>query len=310
MTSLATDRHHTAPAELLTALRAARTGDAETMQNTLQAWSVRPLTGGRNNDVFAWAAPDGEICIKLYKKTDRRRVEREWHGLSHVAGLGSAPAPLWLDEYADQPALGMTLVPGTPILDGADPAAALKSLAEVTRAMQAVPLTEPLASLERVDSIGHYIARLTDVWPGQLADATNDPQTADMLALLRRWQESGDAETLSRPATAVYSRGDANLLNWHHDGDRTYVVDFEFSRHSDVAVDAADHIEHISARDVPDDIWNGAESDLGIDHSNRRRFDAAQRTIALRWLAVLWKQRDRRVAEFTTQHDRVRAFFS
>jgi hypothetical protein len=38
--------------------------------------------------------------------------------------------------------------------------------------------------------------------------------------------------------------------------------------------------------------------------------DAAQRTIALRWLAVLWKQRDRRVAEFTTQHDRVRAFFS
>jgi hypothetical protein len=298
---------HAVPTSLLTALRAA---DNESIQDALHEWGLQPLDGGHNNEVFAWTGPNGEVCIKLYKKTDRRHVEREWHGLAHVAGLGSAPSPLWLDMDAEQPALGMTLIPGSPILDVQDPTSAIKSLAEVTRAMQAIPLSDPLASLERVDSISHYIARLTDVWPDQLADATDDSQTADMLALLHRWEDSGDADTLSRPAPPVYSRGDANLLNWHQDGHQTYVVDFEFSGHSDIAVDAADHIEHISARAIPDHIWTSAQADLGINHSNRGRFNAAQRTIALRWLAVLWKQRHKRVTEFTRQNERAQALFS
>lgn len=49
------------------------------------------------------------------------------------------------------------------------------------------------------------------------------------------------------------------------------------------------------------------EADLGVDYHNRARFHAAQRTAALRWLAVLWKQRDRRRGEFTTQRDRTQA---
>jgi len=310
MTSLATDRDHAAPADLLTALRTARTADPETMPDTLRAWNLRPLNGGRNNDVYAWNGPHGEICIKLYTKTDRRRVEREWHGLTHVAPLGCAPTPLWLDPHPEQPALGMTLIPGTPILEHPNPATAIKSLAETTRAMQALPLTEPLASLQRIDSISHYITRLTKIWPAQLANAADDPHTTDMLTLLRLWQDSGDATTLSHPTTAVYSRGDANLLNWHHHGNQTYVVDFEFSGHSDTAVDAADHIEHISARIIPDRIWTNTETDLGINQTNRTRFNAAQRTIALRWLAVLWKQRYKRAVEFTTQYERVSVLFS
>lgn len=100
-----------------------------------------------------------------------------------------------------------------------------------------------------------------------------------MLALLHRWENSGDAELLAQPATRVYFRGDVNLLNWLHDGDTTQVVDFEFSGFSDVAVDAADHIEHISARAIPDDLWTDAEAVLGVTADNRARFDAAQRTI-------------------------------
>jgi hypothetical protein len=61
---------------------------------------------------------------------------------------------------------------------------------------------------------------------------------------------------------------------------------------------------------VPGPFPQGGVLGENLIADDRRRFDAAQRTIALRWLAVLWKQRDRRVAEFTTQHDRVRAFFS
>jgi hypothetical protein len=301
-------REHTAPTDLLNALRTARAAGA--LAATLDEHGLHALDGGRNNDVFAWTAATTPICIKLFKKTDRQRVEREWHGLTHAAGLGSAPEPLWLDEDPERPAIGMTLLPGTPILDVLDPASAITSLASTTRALQNIPLKEPLASLERVDSISHYIARLTDVWPSQLADATDDPQTPDMLALLHRWDNSGDAELLAQPATRVYSRGDANILNWLHDGESTYVADFEFSGFSDIAVDAADHTEHISARVIPDNVWTNAEADLGVTANNRARFDAAQRTIALRWLAVLWKQRTKRVEEFTAQHERVRALQS
>ncbi len=307
MTTLAGHREHTAPIDLLNALRAARAAGGDALAATLDEHGLHALDGGRNNDVFAWTAAPTPTCIKLYKKTDRQRVKREWHGLAHAAGLGIAPEPLWLDEDPEQPALGITLLPGSPILHVLDPASAIKSMAKTTRAMQSVPLKEPLASLERVDSISHYIARLTDVWPGQLADAADDPQTPDMLPLLRRWESSDDAELLAQPVAHVYSRGDANLLNWLHDGESTYVADFEFSGFSDVAVDAADHIEHISARVVPDDIWTSAEADLGVTPGNRARFEAARRTIALRWLAVLWKQRTERVEEFTALHERVRA---
>lgn len=58
--------------------------------------------------------------------------------LTHAAGLGCAPEPLWLDEDTEQPALGMTLLPGSPILDVLDPASAITSMAETTRALQNV----------------------------------------------------------------------------------------------------------------------------------------------------------------------------
>jgi uncharacterized protein len=53
----------------------------------------------------------------------------------------------------------------------------------------------------------------------------------------------------------------------------------------------ADHIEHIGARDVADDVWVRVAPALGVTSANRERFAANQRTCALRWLAVLWKQR-------------------
>lgn len=70
--------------------------------------------------------------------------------------------------------------------------------------------------------------------------------------------------------------------------------------------DMTTDIEHISSRALPDDTWHDLEANLGVDHHNRQRFHAAQRTCALRWLAVLWKQRQRRAEEFTVQLDRVR----
>ncbi|MDQ1295770.1 MAG: hypothetical protein QG608_3657, partial [Actinomycetota bacterium] len=269
MTTLVSSHGHTAPTDLLRALRTARAVGLGTLTAVLDEHGLQALGGGRNNDVFVWTKNATPICIKLYRKTDRQRVEREWHGLAHASPLGCAPEPLWLDRNADQPTLGMTLLPGQPILDVLDPKSAIRALGATTCALQSLPISEPLASLERVDSIEHYINRLTDIWPSQLTQAADDPRTPRMRSLLRRWQDSGDAELLAQPAVPVYSRGDSNLLNWLHDGRKAYVADFEFSGYSDTAVDAADHIEHISARAIPDDVWGDAETDLGVTPLNR-----------------------------------------
>ena len=104
----------------------------------------------------------------------------------------------------------------------------------------------------------------------------------------------------------MFSRGDSNLFNWLRDGATSPCVDFEYSGFSTAFFDAADLIEHISAREVPDATWIALLPDLGITAANRLLFLAAQRTCALRWLAVLWKQRQSRADEFNTQHARVR----
>ncbi|MFJ6020532.1 aminoglycoside phosphotransferase family protein [Nocardiopsis alba] len=299
------------PTGLLNELRDARTGGETRLKDVLENHGLRTLTGGLQNSVYAWEDPDnGPICIKLYtRENHRRRVEREWAALTLLAehGVGDVPRPLWLDDDSDLPAIGMSLVAGTPLLESADREAALRGLAHATRRMQNVPLSGLLADVERVDSGSHYLLRLTEGWPRLLAEHEDDPLTRDMRALLTAWHDSGDAELVREKATpAVFSRGDSNLLNWLRDGDRSPCVDFEYSGHSGVSFDAADLIEHISAREIPDSTWIALLPDLGVTAADRHRFLAAQRTCALRWLAVLWKQRHNRAARFAAQHARVR----
>ena len=300
-----------APTALLADLRAARQDpDPARPAETLERWGLRALTGGRQNHVYAWSDPDrGPVCVKVYYKRDeRRRAEREWAALTLLAqhDVDEAPAPLWFDTAGEEPAIGMSMVPGTCILDSPDVAAALKATAHATSRIQAVAPAGLLAALERIDNAAHYIARLTGQWPAQLQQAARDPHTAQMLALLERWRESGDGELLlSDPSPRILSRGDANLLNWLDDEGAISCVDFEFAGYSTAAFDAADLIEHISARAVGDEIWQDLLPELGVTSGQRATFDAAQRTCALRWLAVLWKQRRTRREEFAVQRDRV-----
>jgi hypothetical protein len=201
----------------------------------------------------------------------------------------------------------MTLLPGIPLLQAGDRHDALRGLARTTARIQAVRPAGLLAGLERADSAAHYIRRLTSIWPAQLDGHPHDPLTRDMRRLLDTWHNSGDAQLLlTGPTGTVLSRGDSNLLNWLRSESSTCCVDFEFSGHSTIEFDAADLIEHISSREIPDHTWAALLPELGIDRSGRPRFLAAQRTCALRWLAVLWKQRHHRASEFECQHDRVR----
>ena len=268
---------------------------------------LRPLTGGRNNHVYAWDDPHAEpCCVKLYRVDQRRRAEREWEALKLLAEhqVPGVPRPLRVD-LGRSPVIAMTLLSGTPLPDSGDPLSALTGLAEMTARLQQVPLTGLLGDLDRVDDLEHYLRRITDVWPQQLAEQPDDPLTDPMRRLIERWTNSGDPEILARPDRVVFSRGDANLCNWLV-ADRVGCVDFEFAGRSTPSFDAADHLEHISAAGIGDQLWRPLLPLLGVTDTNYERFKAARRACALRWLAILWRQRDQRAAEFHRQHARVR----
>ena len=301
--------------DLLAALRRARASaaDSDALSKSLAELGVSPLTGGMQNDLFRWTSPDGEdTVIKFYPKTDRRRADREWAALTllepHRPGI--VPTPLWLDPAEAEPALGMSVLHGTALVEATDQLAALRSLARTTAQLQAVPLSGLMAELPRIDSGEHYLVRLTQSWPELLDEQADDPLAPVMQELLTAWHRSGDADVVIETDEPVLSRGDANLLNWLLTSQGAGCVDFEYSGFSNRSFDAADHIEHISARDIPDSVWVKALPDLGVTDANRKRFAANQRTCALRWLAVLWKQRVRRHDEFTRQHERVDMLFS
>ena len=299
-----------APAPLLAALREMRE-QPDVARDSLTALGLHALDGARNNLVYRHQ-PEGEAepsIIKLYYKTDeRRRVERESAALTLLTqhGVARVPRLLWQDEHPRTPALGMTVMPGIPLPELTNPASALPGFVATWQRIHAVAPTGLLAGLPRIDDSSHFIARLTGQWPDQLAQSEGDPQTPEMLQLLKAWQHSGDADVLAVAQPAAFSRGDANLLNWLAHGDEVAAVDFEFAGYSDAAYDVAELVEHISARVIDDEAWARVVPDLGVTTpAQRSRYQAAARTVALRWLAVLWKQRFKRADEFTAQLERV-----
>jgi Ser/Thr protein kinase RdoA (MazF antagonist) len=296
------------PRDVLAVLRAHAARAAE--EDQLLAIGAQPLSGGRNNAVYRWESPDGPVCVKVYRVDERRRAEREWLSLAFLSGhqAGSAPAPLWADPDPGQPVIGMTFLPGRPFPETSDRQGPLRALAAVQHQYAELPLPAELAALERIDSASHYIRRITDIWAPAVSSHPRDALTRDLLQILSEWEDSGDAAVLAEPARRIFSRGDSNLLNWLWDGTSIRVVDYEFAGYSDLAFDCADLTEHISSREagIDDQAWAEIVSLAGPDGHDRHRFEAAQRTCALRWLAVLWKQRDTRTGEFTSQFDRVR----
>lgn len=304
---------------VLAELRRHCTTGGHSLPEHLTLAGLRPLTGGRNNTVYAWKPTPGQDTeiIKLYKDGERDRGEREWTVLVdlHAAHPGDAPAPLWEDLDHPQPAIGMSYLPGIPLpeLDADQHGAALKALAALHNRIHDMPIPSALTNTPRVDSWAHYTRRLTDVWPAQLADAADDPATPTMLRLLQAWTSRGDQlGHIVHTGPLVLSRGDSNLLNWLWSAtdSRIRCVDFEFSGYSTVAFDAADLTEHISARSIPDDRWEEILPDLGITPALRPAYESAQRTCALRWLAVLWKRRTTRAEDFEVQLARTQALFA
>ncbi|MEU3622482.1 hypothetical protein BS329_03980 [Amycolatopsis coloradensis] len=278
------------------------------LDDDLPGLRLRRLAGGHKNRTFAWDGPDGEICLKLYASGNRDRAIREYRALLHLAdsGITAAPQPLWHDPNPELPAVATTMLPGQAVPELDEPVSALRSIVSVLSEVRRVPVG-PFADTPRVGAAKDIVHRLMGTWSGQLDDHADDPHTYDMRLLLDAWSECGAAATLLDPAPRTFSRGDSNLSNWLWDGTTVRVVGWEFAGYSEAAYDAADIIEHPSARAIDDARWISLLPDLRVhDEDSRRRFLAAQRTVALRWLSVLWQRRIARADEFEAQRTRVR----
>ncbi len=299
----------TIPRDLLAELRQLHRNEPARLDGPLSDLGLTPLPGGHNNRVYRWDSPEGPVCLKLYRTDKRNRSGSEALALVHLEqhGVGGVPRVLWHDDHDVLPAAALTLLPGAPLEADAHLGKPWPALIETMREMLDVPVG-PFAELPRSESADHYIHRITQVWAPALRETEPDPLTRDLEAMLAVWEETGDARTLATPAPQVFSHGDSNLLNWlwnEQDGTIS-VVDFEFAGYSDLAYEAAELIEHISIRHIDDDTLRALVADLGVDSEHRERFLAAQRICALRWLAVLWKQRHKRAEEFEVQRERVR----
>lgn len=196
----------TSPSSLLADLRRAHAGGPPPLADVQERHGLRPLTGGFQNAVYAWDDPaTGPSCLKLFPKGNhRRRVDREWAALTLLAehGVADVPRPLWRDDRDGVPAIGMTLLAGTPLLAGADPQAALEGLARTCRRLREVPLSGLLAGLERVDSAAHYARRLTGSWPELLSRHEDDPLTADCVPCSPPGATATPTSWAARPARA------------------------------------------------------------------------------------------------------------
>jgi aminoglycoside phosphotransferase (APT) family kinase protein len=304
--------HDTIPHDLLAELRAVHRAQPHALDGDLPQWGLAPLTGGRNNRAYRWSSPRGPACLKLYRTDKRDRARCKWTALRHLAehGVAAASTAFWHDSHPELPALGMRFVPGLPITTLGTPSTALPALVTVLSRIRQVPLG-PFTSLGRLDSASDFIRRIT-AWPEHLGRYPDEALTRELTALITAWHDRRDAAVLAEPAPLVFSHGDGNLDNWlWHDFISTiYALDWEFAGHSDAAYDAAELIEHPSARTIDDGLWLTLLPDLGVDDAHaRRRFAAARRTVALRWLAVRWKRRHEHISAFEQQLHRTRILF-
>lgn len=256
--------------------------------------TIQRLAGGMNNAVYRVQLADQPVCVKLYKIDERQRAEREWQALCWLAerGLGIVPQPLGFSPDPELPAVVMEFVPGVSLSDQqpgsrgvAALAATLKQFYALTPEISAYPHTvlgTPLGLMQRVES-----------WLSQLADRTDEPLVAQILATAAQWDSKADRTILAMPAPLVFSRGDPNLANCLWDGQRVRCVDLEYSGWSDVAFDLADLIEAQPSRHISDPVWERFIDSFALHDTAQRRLSAARRLCAVFWISLLWRRWER-----------------
>jgi hypothetical protein len=216
-----------------------------------------------------------QVLTKRYVSWSRDEHLSEWAALQLVSAATHDLVPTPLHLEVDPPSVTMSLLPGVP-LNGSLTVAELDGLEVALRELWSVPADGlrqlAPASPERV------LARVKEAvtcWQG-------GGIVAEAHALALEWLACPAPEQFSTPyADPVVGHGDPNLSNYLWDGSRVRIVDFEDGGRSDVAVELANLVEHLSARDTD---WAEFVTRFPVDPA---RFAAARCVWATFWLTLL-----------------------
>jgi hypothetical protein len=221
---------------------------------------------------------EGSVVTKTYVSTERDEHLREWAALSAISAHAPdlVPAPLELVtgpplELVAGPSLRMSLVPGRS-LSGVLTPAELDGLTIALRTLWSLPTDGVLRSLLPV---------LVDRVRGTVDTFTASGVIEEARLAGGEWLAGGEVDQLLEPAPEVIGHWDPNLANYLWDGERVRIVDFEDAGLSDVAVELATLVEHLSARKTD---WTSFLAQFPVDPA---RLLTARKLWSIFWLTLL-----------------------
>lgn len=281
---------------VIAALRRQRLGTTNYDDTVLLApIALRPLSGGRNNAVYAATVDQQQVVLKCYKVDARQRAHKERAALllAKAQGCDTAPRLLTWSDDPQVPIAALQLLPGRDLGGVNLTPCQLEALAEALSSLY--PLAD-LACVERADSAARTQLETMQHTITALPVATGTPYMLDYVerlardsdddiwALWREWQRGPDLALLRAPVPPVFSRGDPNLANCLWDGARVRIADFEYAGVSDRAFDLADLVEHQQSRATPDAAWAQFVDLFPLSGWELERLHAARRLLRLFWL--------------------------
>ncbi|WP_328993075.1 aminoglycoside phosphotransferase family protein [Kribbella sp. NBC_01245] len=229
---------------------------------------------------------DGSIVRKHYRSWERGEPDREWTTLTLLAAHAPGLSPLPLRRTTEAPGLEMTRVPGEPLL-AARGATAIGALSLAIRRLHSAIPRRILDELPlRIGHAGEMHDLLRDRFA--VPRPMPDPDVRRAVEDGRTWLASrAPALLATADALPVFGHGDPNLANYHWDGERVRVLDFEEAGRSDLAYELADAVEHLAGRTHGDLDEPALLAEFDLTSVERARLHEARRLLSLFWLDML-----------------------
>lgn len=225
---------------------------------------------------------DGDVVRKCYLRTDRGQPEREWAALVLLQEQTSMLAPSPIARETEPPATVMSRVMGAPLDDVLTPRQT-SEMVRAYRSLYAVPVPPELPL-----RYAHPAAFIADS-VGWLAETSHDDHpdvVRHALHSAAKWYADAPSgiDAIRDP---VLAQGDGNVANMLWDGQRVWLVDFEYAGVGDLAFEVADLVEHASSR--LRGLLDPATVIAGFDLTEAQlaRVDAYRIVLAGFWLLML-----------------------
>lgn len=223
---------------------------------------------------------------KTFRSWARGEHVREWRALrlldKHAPGL--APRPLGSQLETEPPTVTMTRLSGEPF--GAQSATATE-VAALATAVDTLHRAVPPTALAQIPlRIWHPAEAVQEVrrWSAEPLPTDLEPLVEQAHTAAAQWLRGGDLDhAVAADIRPVFGHADGNVANHLYDGSAVRLVDFEDSGRSDVALELADLLEHLSTR-----LRSALEPAAVLAHFDLSRAETGRVRTYRRLLATFW----------------------